>query len=247
MKNLKEYIVEGIFDVDDNIDNVDDSVRRDQIKRFLKDKFDGASSCKISDKPNKDGKYEVSSSKDIKAKNKKITSLTNGMFIWTEVGGRFYCYDCELLKSLEGAPEKVGGTFDCNNCSSLTSLEGAPKTVGESFNCCNCKSLTSLKGAPKEIGGDFYCCNCKSLTSLKGAPKEVGGNFSCWSCKSLTSLKGVPEKVNGHFECGFCISLTSLEGAPKEVGNDFYCSDCRIAFTTDDVKKVSNVKGKIKV
>ena len=26
MKNLKEYIVEGIFDIDDNIDKVDDTV-----------------------------------------------------------------------------------------------------------------------------------------------------------------------------------------------------------------------------
>ena len=27
MKNLKEYIVEGIFDIDDNIDKVDESIK----------------------------------------------------------------------------------------------------------------------------------------------------------------------------------------------------------------------------
>ena len=69
MKNLKEYIVEGIFDIDNNIDKFDESIK-DQIKRFLEDNFDGASSCKISDKPNADGKYEVSSSKGIIVKNK---------------------------------------------------------------------------------------------------------------------------------------------------------------------------------
>ena len=38
MKNLKEYIIEGVFDIDDNIDNVDEAVK-EQIKQFLKKKF----------------------------------------------------------------------------------------------------------------------------------------------------------------------------------------------------------------
>ena len=132
MKNLKEYIVEGIFDTDE--DTIDKSIK-DQIKRFLKDNFDGASSCKISDKPNVDGKYEVSSLRGVEVKNKSITSLTNGMFIWG----------------------KIGGTFDCAYSHSLTSLKGAPERIGSSFYCAGCKSLTSLEGAPKEVGGDFNC------------------------------------------------------------------------------------------
>ena len=137
MKNLKEYIIESILDVEDNIDNIDKSIK-EQIKQFLKDNFKGASSCKISHKPNTDGKYEVSSNKNIKVKNEKITSLTNNMFIWTTIGGKFNCDYCNLLISLEGAPEKVDGDFDCT--------------------CCT--SLKSLQGAPKEVGGDFYCINC---------------------------------------------------------------------------------------
>ena len=158
MKNLKEYIVEGIFDVDDNIDNIDKSIK-DQIKQFLKNNFIGASSCKISNKPNTNGKYEVSSYGSIVVKNKKITSLTNNLFVLTTVGG------------------------------------------------------------------DFFCRHCKSLKSLKGSPEKVGGNFSC----------------------SWCDSLKSLEGAPKEVGGFFGCSECGIAFTIDDVKEVSNVKGKINI
>ena len=106
MKNLKEYIIEGIFDVEDNIDNIDESIK-EQIKKFLKDNFDGASLCKISRKPNKDGKYEVFSNKNIKVKNYKITSLTNGLFIWTTVDGDFDCSDCKYLKSLKGAQKKL--------------------------------------------------------------------------------------------------------------------------------------------
>ena len=178
MINLKNYIIESILDIEDNIDNIDESIK-DQIKQFLKENFKGASSCKISRKPNKDGKYEVSSSKNIKVKNYKITSLTNGLFIWT--------------------------------------------TVDSDFNCENCKSLTSIEGAPKEVGGDFYCGGCKSLISLEGAPEKVGGGFYC----------------------NYCDSLTSIEGAPEKVGGDFNCSDNDMKFTKNDIKKVSNVKGKI--
>ena len=120
MKNLKEYIVEGIFDTDE--DTIDKSIK-DQIKRFLKDNFVCDSSYKISDKPNADGKYEVSCNGSIVVKNQEITSLTNGLFIWTNIGGYFSCYYCTSLTSLEGAPEKVGGDFDCNACHSLISLE----------------------------------------------------------------------------------------------------------------------------
>ena len=246
MKNLKEYIVEGIFDVEDNIDNVDKSIK-DQIKHFLKDNFNGASSCKISNKPNRDGKYEVSSNGNITTENRGITSLTNGSFIWTYIKGDFYCTNCGSLTSLEGAPKEVGGDFDCEYCTSLKSLEGAPKEVGGDFDCEYCTSLKSLEGAPKKIGGGFRCGNCISLTALKGAPKEVGKDFYCGYCNSLTSLKGAPKGVGGDFICGFCDSLTSLEGAPKEVSRDFNCIHCKAEFTEEDVKKVSNVKGRINV
>ena len=143
-----------------------------------------------------------------------------------EVDEDFDCYDCDSLKSLEGAPQKVGGKFDCSNCKSLTSLEGAPKEVGGKFDCSNCKSLTSLEGAPKEVGGIFSCYDCKSLTSLKGAPQKIGGDFDCSGCKSLASLEGSPKEVGRDFNCAICTSLTSLEGAPQKVGRDFDCPDC---------------------
>ena len=198
MKNLKEYIIEGIFDVEDNIDNIDESIK-EQIKKFLKDNFDGASSCKISDKPNNNGKYEVSSTGHIIVKNYKITSFTNGLFIWTTVDKDFRCTYCDSLTSLEGAPKEVGGDFICDFCESLTSLKGAPKEVGGGFNCSRCKSLKSLKGTPKKVGGDFACNYCYSLKSLEGAPKEVNGGFYCIHCykkffeedvKKVSNVKG---------------------------------------------------------
>jgi len=108
---------------------------------------------------------------------------------------------------------------------------------------CPYNSLTSLKGAPKKVGGDFYCHN-NSLTSLEGAPKEVGGSFLC-PYNSLTSLEGAPKEVGGYFFCSYN-SLTSLEGLPKEIGEDLYISFAKgIYFTEEEIRKVSNIKGRV--
>ena len=218
MKTLRESLL------DDDLDTSFDKNIKAEIKKFLKLNYKGHSSCKISREPNQYGKYEVSSTKDIDVINKNITSLTNGMFVWTTVGGYFRFVSCNSLKSLEGSPKKVGRDFYCFNCNSLTSLEGAPKEIGGGFYFDSSQSLKSLEGSPKEVGGDFYCYNCSSLTSLDGVPKEVKKDFSCINCESLTSL----------------------EGAPKKVGGDFHCYGCAGKFTIEDVKKISDVKGKIK-
>ena len=115
MKNLKEYIIEGIFDVDDNIDKIDKDIEK-QIRKFLYNNFTNFSKCKISKKPNLNGKYEISSVGDIEVKNKSITSFTNGSFIWTNIKGNFDCANCYSLTSLEGAPKEVGGSFRCGRC-----------------------------------------------------------------------------------------------------------------------------------
>lgn len=173
-------LYESILDVDDNIDKIDEVIIS-QIKQFIKDNFKGYASCKISKRPNSDGKYEVFSDKtvEVRKKNRNITSLTNGLFIWTKVDG------------------------------------------------------------------SFYCSSCYSLTSLEGAPKEVGGSFRCGNCRSLKSLEGAPKKIDYDFDCYYCSSLKSLEGAPEEVGANFDCQNCGKKFTEEDVKKISNIKGKI--
>ena len=132
-----------------------------------------------------------------------------------------------------------------NNITSLTNGNFQWGFVSGSFNCYDCKSLETLKGSPEEIKGNFICAYCDLLTSLEGALKKVEGNFSCSYCNSLKTLEGAPKTVIGEFRCGHCPSLKSLKGAPKEVGDDFYCRECGTKFTSDDVKKVSNVKGGI--
>ena len=105
----------------------------------------------------------VDCSGDVVVKNENITSLTNGIFSWGQIGGGFNCSFCGSLKSLDGAPKEVGGDFHCYGCKYLKSLDGAPKVVNGNFDCSDCPSLNTLEGAPKEVGGNFNCLNCKIL------------------------------------------------------------------------------------
>ena len=65
MKSLRESLL------DDDLIIKTDKIIKDEIKAFLKANYKG--SIKISRKPNMDGKYEVSSTKDIDVISKKIT------------------------------------------------------------------------------------------------------------------------------------------------------------------------------
>ena len=156
-----------------------------------------------------------------------------------KVTGNFVC-SYNKLTSLEGAPESVGRKFICSN-NELTSLEGAPKLVKGEFDCSYNKNLTSLEGAPKEVGS--LQCSSTKLTSLQWSPAKVNVNYDC-SNNELKSLKGAPLKIKGQFDCSNT-NVTSLEGAPKEVGGNFICYKNSKKFTEEDVRQISNIKGKV--
>ena len=176
MKTLKEYIIEGILDIEDNIENL--SVES-LIEDFIKENYNTTAKIQIKKKGDK---YIVSTNGNVIVTNKNITELTNGLFEWGEVRGWFSCANCTSLKDLKGAPKEVGENFDCSDCTSLKDLKGAPEKVEWNFYCYGCTSLQSLKGAPEKVDGDFDCQRCTSLKSLKGAPEKVGRGFSCSKC-----------------------------------------------------------------
>ena len=234
MKPLNEYIQESLLDDEDELVEKSDITL---IEEFIKNNYRGQ--YKIHKYP-VNGKYQVSSTNgDIHVVNPYITQLTNGLFEWDTIKECFYCGNCELLKTLEGAPKKCD-SFYCNYCTSLESLKDAPKDVKGEFNCNNCSSLESFEGAPKKCDS-FYCYGCISLKTLKGAPEDVKGEFNCNNCTSIISLKGAPKKVGRDFYCNNCSSLKTLKGAPEKVGRRFSCRNCVGKFTENDVKTVCDV------
>ena len=127
-------------DIDVQLKTGDETIKT-LVKQFIKENYDYNGEIIISDEPNKDGKYEVSLTGDVKVKNKELTSLTNGIFQWGEVDGNFFCCDCLNLKSLEGAAENISGNYYCVNCHSL-SLDNVSEKIKEKvvFNCEECEN-----------------------------------------------------------------------------------------------------------
>ena len=135
MKTLYNYILEGslLDEIEDTLSVTSDDLRREEVKKFIEDNYVVASGAKISAKPNKDDRFEVSSKGLVRVhpyKKKELTSLTNGDFIWTKVAGGFDISYMDNLETLEGMPREVGGSLYLQNCPKLKSLDGFPEKVG---------------------------------------------------------------------------------------------------------------------
>jgi hypothetical protein len=248
MKNLKEYVYEGLADWEDDKLNkkISKQTTKSVIKNEIIDWLENNCSYKISKSKIKlntsTTPWTLNYDGDI-VFNYNITALTNGLFQWGEIGGDFIINHSNL-KSLEDCPKYVEGEFNCSNCDSLKSLEGAPEVYSYgSFQCYCCNNLKSLEGCPEKVGR-FNCSDCDNLKSLDGGPKIVK-SFNCGYCKNLKSLKGAPDIIPIDFDCSHCTNLHSLEYVPSKVFGDFYCKNCGGRFTKEDVEKLSNVNGKI--
>lgn len=183
----------GIFDDEDRqIGELDKNLRK-TVRDFIKANYKGV--IKVSKTVNADGKYEASSIYGVVVTNKKLESLTNGLFVWSEVKGNFDCSECRQLTSLYGAPKYVGKDFLCSYCHTLRSMEGAPREVAGNFFCRFCKGLISLSGAPEITGGDFDCSFCENIESFDWVPTIIGNLFSCANCLKLRSLGDLPQRV----------------------------------------------------
>lgn len=181
MRQLKD-ICESVFDVDDNIENVE-QVIIESIKEFIDSHYANTNVGKldytISKKPNKNNKYEVELWGSYYLKDSSTTSLTNDKFIFTTCYGTFDCGDSDI-ESLEGCPQYVDN-FICSGCNSLKSLKGGPQRMKGSYSCDNCNSIQDLEGCPKEVF-NLICADCAILDSFKGAPKIIKGNVRANGC-----------------------------------------------------------------
>jgi hypothetical protein len=135
MKTLKSVLEASLLDeIDDTLSVSSDDLRREAVKKFIKEYYDVANGgAKISAKPNKDDKFEVSARGLTRIKynkRKELTSITNGDFVWTYVTGGFDISYMDNLETLEGMPREIGDSLYLQNCPKLKSLDGFPEKVG---------------------------------------------------------------------------------------------------------------------
>lgn len=226
---------------------------KEQIKEFLKENYMSPSNAKISRKPNENGLYVVDWTRDLIPKSDYIEQLTNGLFEFGEVNGKFSCSRRQKLKTLKGCPKIVKGDFNLSDCISLESLEGGPEIVHGTFEFSGCLSLTSLKGAPKKCqkvthwngwsDGAPKACTMESfegfpeakyillegiggVKNLKGLPQKGVLEFDVRNLPDLESLEGGPTGVAYKYACYDCPKLKSLKGCPDVVQSLFSCNGC---------------------
>ena len=138
MKNLKNYIYESVWDVDNNVESDNNEFVIDKIKQFIKDNYLSVDLKRLTFVFDKEKEKYVVSYNGVVAGVKLNTdskSLVNDLFEWGTIKGWFSCSGCDSLESLEGSPEEVGRSFDCSNCQRLETLKGAPKNVKGNFYC----------------------------------------------------------------------------------------------------------------
>ena len=257
MKQLNEYIKEGLFDNVDKLEGKNglESTSKQiekEIKAWICEHYFDSQSCAKSRAIKKSNltvdmtttpptvNYNwPGHNPDIYIDLHTESLCNNRMFQWGEMN-ILEMHISGMMKDIIGAPKKIRGTFTLHS-DKLESLEGAPEEAGWDF-VIHSKSLKSLEGAPEKVGGCFICSRCHSLESLEGAPKRVGRDFDCSDCEKLTSLKGAPKEIGGSFSCGTWMSsgclLKTLEGAPNKVGWDFKCSGCDLLTSLEGAPKV---------
>lgn len=234
MISLKNYIKEGIFDDEITISKQSDKAifkaQRNGVREFIAANYRECGRIKVSEKLNKDGFYEVSTKGNVELKWYS-ERITNGDFIWTEVGKSFRIYDGKM-ENLEGCPRTVGKDFILANCEELKSLKGGPEYVGERMMLSSCDNITSLEYAPKQIGtkenlrtSSLQVSFCHNLQSLEGCP-ELVGTINIYDSPKLKTLKGCPEKVL-EISLRYLNSLTDLKYFPKSA-EKIYINECPI-------------------
>ena len=109
MKSLKDKLNESLLDDEDEMFDRNDKTL---IELWIKENYKIYGTLKIYE--DKHG-FVVDSNYNVKVTNKDIKSLTNGMFRWGKITGGLDCESCEVLISLEGAPNECYD-FNCSKC-----------------------------------------------------------------------------------------------------------------------------------
>ena len=261
MKTLYESI---LADMEDQLVAGDHEVDKKTIESFIAYNYTLYNGQIWWDKKTDDGKYIVNSTGYLKTSKKRLTKLTNDLFVWgtvrefscagskyletlegapTEVIRSFDCSKCTKLKNLIGAPKTVGGVFSAVSCTNLISLEGAPTLVKDTFTIDDCRKLKSLDYFPKRVEGGIYISNT-GITSLNGLPEAVDGNLGVWGT-DITTLKGCPKVVAGYFDASGCIKLKNIDDLPVVVGGRIDLTDTAIdkeKYSREDIKQHSQTK-----
>ena len=92
---------------------------KDIIMRFISDNYWTLPKSVTIRLDENTGMYIVDINGPIALGNKKLKSLTNGIFRFGTINGSFFCVGSDYLENLDGRPHTVKGSFVCVKCKNI--------------------------------------------------------------------------------------------------------------------------------
>ena len=236
MKNLKDYIQEGILD-SSNIITMDVDIKKQQILDFISKNY--KENTPFGSSENIDlSKLEFINTRN---KNNKVvvnylgsvifdsnnSSLVSDDFVWGTTHN-FIILSNNTLETFEGCPE-ITESFDCSHSKKLVSLKGCPKKINGTFDCSYNDNLVKLDCKDTIVNsGSVNLESCKKLKDLSDFPSGTIRNIRLSDCKMIKSLEGLPSNITGSIDCTNCINLVTLKGCPIKIGNHVIIGNTKI-------------------
>lgn len=243
MKTLKESL---LADTKTKVATVKTSIigsSRELIQDYLKNNYNGFAS--VSNKPNKDGVYEVECNGKLQVKP-ECKELAPG-FVFKYVS-HFVISGNKHIKDLHGVPKSCGyleledlniknldGLEECNGddagfclwitrCHKLKNMMGADKALLRALLIKECNGIVDLTGLWSDyklttIFRDMEQCNLRVVDCPKFKSLEGAGRLedvNIRNCPMFVSLGGVDTRWKSwDLDIRNCPKLKSLDGCPK--------------------------------
>jgi stage III sporulation protein SpoIIIAA len=168
MKSLKEILEDSVLDIEGALKDGDRFAAEKEFNEMFYCSIltPGKMSYTISNKPNRDGKYEirvkVKKGAELCVNNKYFSetganTLEAKYFILKRVDGKMEISTCPII-NLKGSPEIVNGDYRVAYCSNLQSYEGIPKKVTNCVSFSKNGKYFSRYDIEKVCDAGLYLC-----------------------------------------------------------------------------------------
>jgi stage III sporulation protein SpoIIIAA len=168
MKSLKEILEYSVLDIEGTLKEGDRYAAEKEFNEMFYCSIltPGKMSYTISNKPNRDGKYEirvkVKKGAELCVNNKYFSETgTNTIeakyFILKRVDGKMEISTCPII-NLKGSPEIVNGDYRVAYCSNLQSYEGIPKKITNCISFSKNGKYFSRYDIEKVCDAGLYLC-----------------------------------------------------------------------------------------
>lgn len=219
MKQLKEYVKEGLFDIDglEGKNSLESNTKqlKKEIENWISSNYYYKSNCPKSaavkkrwldidmttSPPTVNYNPDIYDAKQLLHLQPSAKSVCNdGLFQWGKMNVRAITFSYNI-EDLTGLPEEFDGHIRFESCHYLKDLNGCPKKIGKNFTLSMCRSITDFTDGPEEVGDNMYC-SCIGLESLKGFPKKVGGHIYIGHGKKLpnSEIEKMKKKIGDQID-----------------------------------------------